>query len=446
MRVLLLAAGAGGMYCGSCMHDNRLAAALRARGRDVTLFPLYTPLKTDEPDVSARRIHYGGINAYLQQRSVLFQMAPRWLDRLFDARWLLRLAGRMASSTRAQELGPMTLSVLRGEHGAQRKELDRLIESVALLRPELVQLPNLLFLGAARRLRAALGVPVVCELTGEDVFVDQLPDPFRDEVCEEIRRRAGDAEGYLALTRYYADHAARRFGLPRERITYVPMGIRAKEFAAPSESPTDEPAERGAPLTIGYLARVCPEKGVDELCEAYLEFRRLRQNCRLKIAGYLGAADRAFFAAALAKLRAAGCTAEAAEYVGEVSLADKAAFLRSLDIFCAPTRYPEAKGFYVLEALAAGVPVVLPRHGSFPEIAETTGGALLYQPGDRVELVQALIALSDEPERRRALAAAGQAAVRAAHEAEFTADAAWSFYKRLVEASRSGTAGRRRSE
>ena len=52
MRIAYLAAGAGGMYCGSCMRDNRLAAALIAQGRDVVLIPLYTPLKTDEPDVS----------------------------------------------------------------------------------------------------------------------------------------------------------------------------------------------------------------------------------------------------------------------------------------------------------------------------------------------------------------------------------------------------------
>ncbi|MBU0616407.1 MAG: glycosyltransferase family 1 protein, partial [Planctomycetes bacterium] len=69
MRVVHLAAGAGGMYCGSCMHDNRLAATLIGQGRDVVLIPLYTPLRTDETDVSERRVYYGGINAYLQQSS-----------------------------------------------------------------------------------------------------------------------------------------------------------------------------------------------------------------------------------------------------------------------------------------------------------------------------------------------------------------------------------------
>ena len=425
MRTLLLAAGAGGMYCGSCMHDNRLAGALRARGHDIILLPLYTPLKTDERDVSARHVYYGGINAYLQQHSAFFRHTPRWLDRLLDARWLLRLAGRMASRTRAETLGPMTLSVLRGAHGAQRKELEGLIEGIRHWKPDLVQLPNLLFLGAARRLKEALGVPITCELTGEDVFIDQLPPPYRQQVCEEIRQRAGDVDGYIALTRYYADCAARRFGLPTDRITYIPMGIQTAEFDPPAAPPE-------WPFTIGYLARVCPEKGVDELCETYLEIRKRRRDCRLRIAGYLGAADRAFFEETLARLREAGCGEEEIEYAGELSLIEKIVFLRTLHVLSVPTRYVEAKGFYVLEALAAGVPVVLPRHGSFPELIAATGGGVLYTPGDREEHARAILELLDQPQRRQALAEQGRSAVRATYDANRTCEIAWEYYERFA--------------
>lgn len=59
MKVVYLAAGAAGMICGSCLRDNRLAATLRAQGRDVSLWPLYTPIRTDEVDVSCRRVHWG---------------------------------------------------------------------------------------------------------------------------------------------------------------------------------------------------------------------------------------------------------------------------------------------------------------------------------------------------------------------------------------------------
>jgi hypothetical protein len=67
MRIAYLAAGAAGMYCGSCLHDNTLAAALRKLGEDVVLVPIYTPIRTDEQDVS-ERVFFGGINAYLQRR------------------------------------------------------------------------------------------------------------------------------------------------------------------------------------------------------------------------------------------------------------------------------------------------------------------------------------------------------------------------------------------
>ena len=49
MKIVYLAAGAGGMYCGSCLHDNTLAAALMRLGEDVLLMPTYTPIRTDEP-------------------------------------------------------------------------------------------------------------------------------------------------------------------------------------------------------------------------------------------------------------------------------------------------------------------------------------------------------------------------------------------------------------
>ena len=82
MKLLYLTAGAAEMYCGSCLHDNTLAAALLDLGEDVVLVPTYTPLRTDEADVSIDRVFFGGINVYLQQKSAVFRHTPWWLDRL----------------------------------------------------------------------------------------------------------------------------------------------------------------------------------------------------------------------------------------------------------------------------------------------------------------------------------------------------------------------------
>src|SRR5436309_14671783 len=115
MRIAFITAGAAGMYCGSCMRDNTLVTALRALGHDALLIPTYTPVRTDEPNVSQRRVFFGGINVYLQQKSALFRHTPWTLDRLLDAPRLLRWVSRFAVKTRAEELGELTVSMLKGE-------------------------------------------------------------------------------------------------------------------------------------------------------------------------------------------------------------------------------------------------------------------------------------------------------------------------------------------
>src|SRR5215510_15301591 len=180
MRIASITAGAAGMYCGSCMRDNTLVTALRALGHDALLIPTYTPIRTDEPDVSQRRVFFGGINVFLQQKSSFFRKTPWFLDRLFDWPRLLRWVSRFAISTRAEELGDLTLSLLRGEQGHQRKEIDKLVRwLVEEVRPEIVVLTNLLLSGIVPRLRQELGVPTVGMLQGDDIFLEALPDRAR---------------------------------------------------------------------------------------------------------------------------------------------------------------------------------------------------------------------------------------------------------------------------
>ena len=102
LRIAYITAGAAGNFCGSCLHDNTLVAALQAQGHDALLIPCYAPLHTDEPDVSYRRVFLGGINAYLQQKLALFRHTPRFLDWVLDARPLLRWASGFAVRTQAQ--------------------------------------------------------------------------------------------------------------------------------------------------------------------------------------------------------------------------------------------------------------------------------------------------------------------------------------------------------
>jgi glycosyltransferase involved in cell wall biosynthesis len=116
----------------------------------------------------------------------------------------------------------------------------------------------------------------------------------------------------------------------------------------------------------------------------------------------------------------------------EIDRATKIAFLRSLHVLSVPAVYREPKGLYVLEALANGVPVVEPDHGSFPEMIRETGGGILVAPDSPESLADGLYALMEDPERRRALGRAGQVAVREQHGSEIAAARIVELYGRLV--------------
>ncbi len=421
MRVAYLASGAAGMYCGSCMRDNRLAATLIGQERDLVLMPMYTPLRTDETDVSRAPIYYGGINVFLQQHSALFRRLPRWVTAWLDAPAILRRAMRFSGSTSAAELGAMTVSILRGRHGSQRRELDRLIEALRAVEPDLVSLPFLMLAGLAAPLREALKVPVLCTLGGEDIFLDELTEPYRSQAFKLVRDAARDIDGFIAVTKYYGAHAATHFGLPSERVHFVPIGIHADDFAAGPKPPESH-------FTIGYLARVCPAKGLMNLTRALVALREAGRRCVVRAAGYLAPSDRPYLHAVEALLRDHGIL-EAFEYLGEVDRSGKIALISGSHVFSVPTVYREAKGVYVLEAMAAGVPVVQPRHGSFPEMIEATGGGLLYDPVDEKGLADSIARLMDDEGLRARLGESARTGVRAGFTDKIMADKAWAVYE-----------------
>jgi glycosyltransferase involved in cell wall biosynthesis len=407
MRVACIAAGAAGMYCGSCIHDNTLAAALQRLGTDVVLVPTYTPLRTDEEDVSIDRVFFGGINVYLQQKSALFRHTPAVIDRIFDRPRLLNGLSRFSASTSAADLGALTLSVLEGEQGRQRKELNKLVDWLAGdFKPDLVQLPNSLFLGFARELKRRLGVPVICGLQGEDLFVDGLIEPYKSQVLQLLRQRAADVDGFVAPCDYYSDYMARLLDVPPERVHVVHLGIALQGYGDPVD-------KADGSFHIGYLARICPEKGLHLLIDAFIDLRTRLKNRKptLAIAGYLGLADRGYFQDLMSRLRERGL-ADAVVYQGEVTREEKIAFLQRLDVLSVPTTYADPKGLFVLESLAAGVPVAQPRHGAFPELIAATGGGVLVDPGSASAVAEALAQLADHPQRRLELGSAGQRAVR----------------------------------
>jgi len=406
MRIVYLAAGAAGMYCGSCLHDNTLAAGLLELGQDVLLVPTYTPLRTDENNVSLARVFYGGINVYLQQKSSFFRNTPWLVDRLFDQPALLDFVARRGASTDPAKLGDLTVSMLAGESGRQKKELDKLLAWLAAeARPDVVHLSNSMLLGMAGQIADRLRVPVLSTLSGEDIFLEKLAEPHYSRARELLRSRAQHVNAFVALNDYYAGFMSDYLDVPRSSIHVIPHGLRLDGHHLRDHRPADE-------LTIGYFARVCHDKGLHLLAAALplLAADSRLPKLKLRAAGYLGAGDREYLHQVRQSLAAAGLT-DRFHYVGEVDRQGKIDFFHSIDVMSVPTVYRESKGISILEALANGVPVVQPAHGAFPEMLSDTQGGLLFTPHDAGDLAEKLARLLTDHTLRQDLGRAGHFAI-----------------------------------
>jgi len=437
--------GAGAMYCGGCLRDNALVAALRKLGHQVTMVPLYLPLTLDEADQSAGMpVFFGGLNVYLQQKSALFRGAPGWLHDLFDSPALLKWAAGKAAKTRAADVGELTLSMVRGEAGNQARELEELLAWLKTQPPpNVLCLSNVLLVGMARRLKAELRAPVTCALQGEDTFLDALAETHRAACWQTLAERAKEVDLFLAPSRYFGDLMTKRLGLPAEKVRVVPNGINLEGYAdegraAKSEVRSPKSEAQGARVpALGYFARMCPEKGLDTLVEAYIRLRQRGRvgDLKLRVGGSCGSADTPFVHSLRQRLRASGLLGDV-EFHPNVDRAGKLTLLRSLAVFSVPAHYGEAFGLYVIEAMATGVPVVQPRVAAFPELIEATGGGVLCVPDDPQALAEAIEGLLVDPARAQALGETGRRAVLERFSAEAMARAVAQAYEGIASGGR----------
>jgi glycosyltransferase involved in cell wall biosynthesis len=406
MNFAFLTPGTGSYYCGACMRDNALAKSLLAAGHRVSLLPMYLPLQLDEETLSQTHnpIFFGGINVYLQQNLSLFRHTPRWLDHFLNNSKLLRFAAKRSHMTSARVHGAMALAMLRIEGSHFGKELDKLIDWLAIEKPDILCLGTALQAGIIRQLKQRLGVKIICSFQGEDSFLDGLPEPFKTECWAELRARLKDADRLVAPSQFYADLMRQRLDAPDLRIEIMPNGIDLEGYLPP------KPA---SPPVIGYLARMIREKGVGLLVSAFIHLRKNlhHPDARLHIAGACTAGDEALVASLKQQLAAAGL-AEQVTWSPNISREEKAAMLSSLTLFSVPATYPEAFGLYLIEAMASGVPVVQPRASSFPEIIEESGGGVLVPAGDPVALAQAWYDLMQNHTALPSLGARGRRAAK----------------------------------
>lgn len=412
VKIIYIATGAANMYCGSCMHDNALAAAMKAAGEDVSLFPLYTPMRLDEESVGERQIFYGGIKAYLMQKYPRPFFGRDLLFRIAGSQALLRLMPHfdIGSAVDPVANAQLTISMLKGEEGNQRELLEELVGWIkSAYQPDVIHITNTLLIGAARQFKRSLAVPITCGLHGEDIFLEGMPQPYRDEALHLIRDRAHYVDRFLAISAYYAGMFSNWVGLDRHKVEVVWPGIALSDYRSlvPESSPS-------RPLTIGFLARFVPEKGLHLLVDAFARLVRSGEfpDLRLVAGGYVSRAYETYIKGIRRTIKDHGLE-NRVKLLGTLDRSEKLDFFRQIDVFSVPATYREPKGISILEALASGVPVVQPDHGAYPEWIHATQGGLLHRSHDSADLAAKLAILLRDVELRKCT---GQQAQQAAWE------------------------------
>lgn len=198
-------------------------------------------------------------------------------------------------------------------------------------------------------------------------------------------------------------------GAVREYITHyfpgphviIPNGIDCARFGAPHIKPIEK-FDDGRP-TILFVGRLEKRKGFRHLIRAFRTVKQAIPNARLIVVGAFKDKDKAPF------IRYARSTKlHGVHFVGYVSPEEIARYHRTATVFCAPNTGFESFGIILLEAMAAGLPIVASDIAGFRTVVENNCEATLVPPGDEPALAHALIDLLKDPERRAEMSKCGK--------------------------------------
>ena len=387
-----------------------------AAGWDLQLVATYTPIRTDEPDVSVDHVLFGGLNVYLQQKIPLLRFLPAAMDRFLDSPTLIRRVTEKAMNTDPKTLGKLAVSMLKGTNGNQRKEVFQMVKWLELAKPDVLIFTNALICGCIPELKRQLNVPVIVTLQGDDVFLDSLLPKYRQRCVELIKANEKFVDAFIVHSEFYRDYMSNYFAIDRDKFFVTPLGLDVDQFYSALEV---EDRSQREEFVIGYLARMAPEKGLHNLIDGFIELKRRpgTDHVKLKIAGWQSPQWQEYNDQQWSKLAKTGLDGEY-ENLGTLDRGQKLNFLDSLDVFSVPTEFLEPKGLYALEAMAAGVPVVAPAHGAFVELVESTGGGILTRPGSAKDWADAVERLISDVDLLEQLGQRGQQSVHFGRNAE----------------------------
>ncbi|MBN2596439.1 MAG: glycosyltransferase [Marinifilaceae bacterium] len=429
MNILQIIPGSGGsFYCGNCLRDDKFHLAMKKQGHEVTKIPMYLPLFSDEHDLNDIPVFYGAISIYLKQLYPVFRHAPAWLDRLLNSVPMLKLAASMAGSTNAKGLEEMTVSMLMGEEGKQKEELNRMVSWMAeYLTPDVIHLSNALLLGLAPKLKKEFpNAILVCSLQDEDVWVDAMKDSFRDKIWALMSTKAEYLDAFIAVSDFYAGVSLEKMNIPKEKVFINHLGVDPDEykFAKPESKARN----------IGYISRMCEGNGFDIIVDAFIELKKdtACQDVKLIVTGGSTGDDKPLLKQVRQKLKEERLL-EQVEFHEDFNGEGRHKFFKKVKLISVPVRNGEAFGLYLLESMASGVPVVQPNLGAFAEIVNKSKGGIIYENNTAEELAVTFKKLLNNENKIQELSVTGRKAVEKEFNIYTKTDHLIHIYKQLME-------------
>lgn len=407
MKIAHIIPGSGGsFYCGNCLRDSKYVKALKDLGHDVIKVPMYLPLFDDAHDLNDVPVFYGAVNLYLKHKFKIFRHMPAFIENALDSKSMLQFAAHKAGSTRATGLEDMTVSMLLGEVGEQKEELERMVDWLAdEAKPDVVHLSNALLLGLARRIKERVKCAVICSLQDEDVWVDVMEDKYRREVWELMSDRGKDVDVFIPVSDYYAEEIHQKMTVLKKQMHTVHIGVDPADYSP-------KPITEKKPV-IGYISRMCEENGLGVLIDAFILLKKNPEfeSVILKITGGKTGDDTHFVKEQKRKIEEAGLENDVF-WVEEFEGEERQKFFDSVRLVSVPVLNGEAFGLYMLEAMASGIPMVQPALGAFPEVINLSGGGIIYGDNKPENLAGALGELILNEDKLHELSLAGIVGVR----------------------------------
>jgi glycosyltransferase involved in cell wall biosynthesis len=405
MKIVYLITGSGGsFYCGNCYRDMIYLRAIRkVPGITASAIPLYLP--PDETNIESgleKNVFFGAISMYLREKVPFLRNMPVFMDKLFDSAPMLRMAARRAGTTRTEGLEDLTLNMIKGENAFPEQELQRLVNYLTKDgKPDIIHLSNALIIGLARRIKKKLDVRIVCSLLNEDDWIDEMAEPYQSKAWKLISREAINVDAFLAPSMYYKELFISRTGIPGNNFHVIPLGLDPGDLTK-IEKQAKWPS-------IGYYCRINSQNGFDKLVDAFIELKSDNDlpGLTLHVSGGYTGDDKPFISEQIRKIKASGLKSFVRIYP-EFQGNSKLEFFSNIDVMSVPVRKHDGYGLYILEANSAGVPVVQPSTGAFPEIILRTKGGIIYSPDNVAELSAALSKLLKDNDIRSTIGKRGK--------------------------------------